>query len=236
MDAFCVDCILTIEVITVSPTSGATRRRRFAAGMVALGSFSGLLLGLAVSGGIAGERLTLGATAMGTVANALATVAALVAATIATRRTQVAWVELPLSPEDGPAEVGRLHPLAVLVPQVVGAIVGVAAVHVLLREGTLGHAPWLSERPAQLVNDGVAVFGLLALAWACASNLDGRVLFAALLVLTVYRLTGARWHVDHAPAGFRTTVQQFVVAQFVAAAVAMALARTLRVRRTRESS
>lgn len=229
-----MDCILPIEVITVSPSSGSARRRRFAGGMVALGSCSGLLLGLAVSGGIAGERLTLGAAAVGICANAVATVAALVAAIIATRRAQVAWVELPAAPVDGRATVGRLHPLAVLVPQVVGAIVGVAVVHALLREGVFGAAPWLSERPAQFVNDGVAVVGLLALAWACAANLDGRVLFGALLLLTVYRLTAARWHVDHAAGGFRTTVQQFVVAQFVAAAVAMAVARTLRVHRTRE--
>lgn len=202
--------------------------------MVALGSCSGLLLGLAVSGGIAGERLTLGAAAMGTLANALATVAALVAATIATRRTQVAWVELPGSPEDGAATFGRLHPLVVLLPQLVGAIVGVVVVHALLREGALGRAPWLSERPAQFVNDGVAVFGLLALAWACAADLDARVLFAALLVLTAYCLTAARWHLDHAATGFRTTVQQFVIAQFVAAAIAMTLARGLRVHRTRE--
>jgi hypothetical protein len=219
----------------IAPSFGPSHHRHLAVGMIALGFGSGLLLGLGVSGGIAGERLTLGAVATAMLANATATVAALVAARIAIRGRQFVWVELPDPGHEAPDKVGRLHPFAVLAPQVVGAALGVAIVHFLLRSGVLGPASWLSERPAQLVNDAVAVFGLLSLAWACAADLDARLLGVALGVLTAYRVTASRWHLDHAPGGFHTTVQELVVAQFVAAALALAFARVFWIRRAREA-
>ena len=77
--------------------------------------------------------------------------------------------------------------------------------------------------PRQLVNDAVAVTGLLALAWAAARNLDARLLGAALLVASTYRATAPLWHLDHAPGGFQATVQQLV-----AAAMALAVFRAVR--------
>ena len=164
----------------------------------------GLVLALAVSGGIAGERVTLGRLGIALVANAAATTAAILAA-----RTS-----LP-----------RAHPLTVLVPQVLGAVVGVVLVHLLVRRAAAQAFPWLSESPAQLVNDAVAVSGLLALAWACARDLDLRVLLGALLVVTAYRLTSQMWHLDRAPGGFHATVQDLVVAELFAAALALGLFR-----------
>lgn len=164
----------------------------------------GLLLALAVSGGIAGERVTLGRLGIALVANAAATTAAILAA-----RTSIRGA----------------HPLAVLVPQVLGAIAGVVLVHLLVRRAAVEAFPWLSESPAQLVNDAVAVSGLLALAWACARDLDLRVLLGALVVVTVYRLTSPMWHLDRAPAGVHATVQDLVVAELFAAALALGLFR-----------
>jgi hypothetical protein len=119
------------------------------------------------------------------------------------------------------------RPLAILVPQVLGAVAGVVLVHLLLRRAAQGAFPWLAESPAQLVNDAVAVAGLLALAWACARNLDLRLLAGALVVVTVYRLTSSMWHLDQAPSSFHATVQDLVVAELFAAAIALGLFRTL---------
>jgi glycerol uptake facilitator-like aquaporin len=166
----------------------------------------GLLVALAASGGIAGERITLGRLGVALVANAAATFAALVAARAMMRRPQV---------------------LPVLVPQVLGAVAGVVVVHLLLRRSALDALPWLSERPAQLVNDAVAVSGLLALAWACARKLDPYLLVLAFVLVTFYRVTAPAWHLDRAPAEFHATVQQLVVGQLVAAAIALGVFRTL---------
>jgi len=166
----------------------------------------GLFLALAASGGIAGERVTLGRLAIGLVANATATVAAIVVA-----RTTME----------------RGHPLAVLVPQLVGAAAGVALVHLLIQRAALGEYPWLTEGPAQLVNDAVAVTGLLALAWACARDLNPYLLGLAFLVVTAYRMTSSMWHLDQAPGAFHATVQQLVVAQLVGAAIGLGLWRAL---------
>jgi hypothetical protein len=168
----------------------------------------GLLLSIVASGGIVGERVVLGRVTVGIVATAVATLAVMVTAGAATRR-------------------------ALLVPQVLGAVTGVVLVHVLLRHGALGTFPWLSEAPPQLVNDAVAVSGLLALTWACAGELEPGMLLAALVVATLYRATAPMWHVDHVPGALQATVQQFVVAQLVAVAFAVGVYRTLAGRRLR---
>lgn len=161
----------------------------------------GLLLSLVASGGILGERVVLGRLTVGVVSTAAATVAVMLA---------------------GPAS--RRAPV---VPQLLGAVAGIALVHVLLRHGMLGTFPWLSEAPPQLVNDAVAVAGLLALTWACAGELDPGKLLAALVLATLYRATAPMWHVDHVQGTLQATVQQFVVAQLVAVACAVGVYRAL---------
>ena len=174
----------------------------------------GLLVAVAVSGGIVGERVTLGQLGVALVANAVATLAAVIAARATMRRPQG---------------------LPDLVPQVVGAVAGVGLVHLLLRYGALGAVPWLSERPPQLVNDAVAISGLLVLAWACARKLDPYLLVLALLIVTFYRMTATAWHLDRAPGAFHATVQQLVVAQLVAVAIALGICRTLWDRSTEDA-
>ncbi len=162
----------------------------------------GLLLAVVASGGIVGERVVLGRVTVGIVATAAATLAVMLVAGSATRR----------------APRG---------PQVLGAVTGIVLVHVLLRHGALGTFPWLSEAPPQLVNDAVAVSGLLALTWACAGELDPGMLLAALVLATLYRATAPMWHVDRVPGALPATVQQFVVAQLVAVAFAVGVYRAL---------
>lgn len=224
MDARAARRILRRIVIAIAPS---TATRRSAIGMVALAACSGLVMGLAVSGGIVGERLTSGMLAVGLAANAMATASALLAARVALRRARVAS-QAPSSAPHARVVDGQLHPLVLLAPQAIGAAVGVAVVHVLLRHGVLGSPGWLSEAPAQLVNDAVGVFALLTVAWACAMDMDRPTLVLALVVVSIYRATASCWHLDRAPAAPQTTVQQFVVAEFVAAALALGLASFLR--------
>jgi hypothetical protein len=194
-------------LVTIPKSSGHDPVRSTFFGGAPFAFSAGLLLALAASGGIAGERVTLGRLGIGLLANALATLAALVVASATVRRPRV---------------------LSVLFPQVLGAVAGVALVHWLLSHEALVGAPWLAERPAQLVNDAVSVSCLLALAWACARDLDLRLLVLAFLVVTAYRLTASMWHLDRAPGGYQATVQQLVVAQLVGAAIALAVWRSLK--------
>jgi hypothetical protein len=66
--------------------------------------------------------------------------------------------------------------------------------------------------------------------WGCARNLDARVLGTGLVFVTAYVVTACRWHLDRAPHGFAATVQQLVAAQFLAAAIALAIFRVLTLR------
>ena len=123
--------------------------------------------------------------------------------------------------------VGKCEPSSrrIILPQALGAVCGIVLVHLALRAGVVAAPSWLSERPPQLVNDVVAVFSTLAIVWACACRLELRLLVASLLVVTAYRATAHLWHIDVAPHGFALRVQDIVIAQFVAAALALPLFR-----------
>jgi hypothetical protein len=145
---------------------------------------AGAALGIVTSGGIVEERLSAGSPHVGVVVNALVTFASILTLGLLHRRA-------PL--------VAR-----VIVPQVAGAALGVLGIHLALRWGWIAGAPWLAERPAQLVNDAVAVLATLMVLWA-------------------YRATGSLWHLDAAPHGFMVTVQDLVIAQLACAALALPL-------------
>lgn len=164
---------------------------------------AGAALATVASGGLVEERLSAGSLLSGGVVNALVTLASI--ATL--------------------GFLGRRTPLAArtVVPQAVGAMVGVLGVHLALRLGWIAGAPWLAERPAQLVNDMVAVFTTLTIVWACANRYDLRLLLVALVAALLYRATGRFWHVDMAPAGYLVTVQDLVLAQLACAALVLPL-------------
>jgi hypothetical protein len=206
------------------------RSPRFALRRIAAGVGMGLLIALATSAGIAGERITQGALGVALCANAATTAVALLVLFLMVRGEPI------FSVAHGGNQRGRtarFHRLTVFAPQVCGAVLGVLLVHLLLRREALGILPWLSERPAQLVNDTVAVAGFLVLVWASAGGLDARLLVLAFVGVTLYRVTSPMWHLDHAPGGFHTSVQELVVAQFVGAALAVGLFRTALVRADR---
>jgi hypothetical protein len=167
-----------------------------------------VLLATLVSGGILEERLSGGSANVGIVVNALMTIMAILTL--------------------GLIERGGVRSVRVLVLQVAGAAVGIAAVHLALRFGWIPGAAWLVERPAQLMNDVVAVAATLAVAWACARGLSSRILLAVLVLLTAYRATARLWHLDAPPSAFHVTVQDLVVAQLVAVALALGIYSGLR--------
>jgi hypothetical protein len=164
---------------------------------------AGAALAIVASGGLVEERLSAGSLLSGAEVNALVTLVSI--ATL--------------------GFLGRRTPLAArtVVPQAVGAVVGVLGVHLALRYGWITGAPWLAERPAQLVNDAVAVFATMTIVWACANRCDLRLLVAALAVALLYRATGRFWHLDAAPPGYLVTVQDLVVAQLGCAALVLPL-------------
>lgn len=170
---------------------------------------SGLLLALITSGGILGERISGGDVLVALGVNVLVTsVSILVLLVTLERRRGLSFLA-----------------------QGAGAVLGIALVHLLVHLRLTAELPWLSERPAQLVNDATAVAATLILVWACAKQLDARVLIGAFLLVTAYRATAGHWHLDRAPGGFELTVQQLVVIQFAASAFGMLLFTHLHRRR-----
>ena len=125
---------------------------------------AGAALAVVTSGGIVEERLSAGSPRVGVVVNALVTFGSILTLGLLHRRA--------------PLVAG------VIVPQAVGAVLGVLGIHLALRCGWIAGAPWLAERPAQLVNDAVAVFATLTIVWACANRCDLRLLVVALAVLS----------------------------------------------------
>jgi hypothetical protein len=169
---------------------------------------TGLGLAAVTSGGILEARLTGGNMRVGMVANAAVTLAAIFALAAVHRFS---------------APASR-----VVLAQLVGASMGIVGIHLALRLGWVDGPAWLSERPAQLVNDAAAVSATLLIVWACARRLDVTLLAVALVLLSAYRLTARAWHLDAPPHGFVVSVQDLVVAEALAAALALALYRWAR--------
>jgi len=167
----------------------------------------GAVLGASISRGILEERLSGGSPSVALLVNALMTALA-VALLFVMRRARPA------------ASAFGLH--------AVGALAGIACVHLALRAGWIDGAPWLLERPAQLMNDLVAALATLGIVWACARGLDWRLLFGVLVALSLYRATAACWHLDRAP--FAMTVQELSFMQLLAMALALPIYRHLGLR------
>ena len=186
---------------------------------------TGFALAIVVSGGIVHQRV-LGSTAGGALgANALTTLVA-VAAVLATVRTFLTSFDARAF-----APGARERRLTWLVAgQTVGAIAGVLATHAVLLHDLAAH-PWLREHPRQLVNDLVAVFGVLAFVWACAQKpIRPAVMVAGLAVVLGYELTGTYWHLD-APApvaqDLAWSVQRFVGSEVTASGIGVLAFRLL---------
>jgi hypothetical protein len=171
---------------------------------------AGVALAMVACGGLCAARISQGSFSVAVVAHLLATVAV-----------------VAIMSRQGRVGASSAHATAARVAaQVVGASIGIVVAHSLLRSSSFGAVPWLSERPAQFVNDAVAVFAPLAIVWASSRRPPNTaVLVATLVLVTAYRFTASMWHVD--TAHFSYTVQDLVTGEFAGSALGISAFRLL---------
>jgi glycerol uptake facilitator-like aquaporin len=159
----------------MSVESRASIPRRMAAEFLG----TGLLLATIVGSGIMAERLSGGNVAIALLANAVATGGGLIsliltfgpisgahfnpAVTVADASQHgLPWKEVP----------------GYVVAQILGAIVGVAAAHLMFEEPIFSFSRHVRAGPGQLLSEFVATFGLLSVIWACSRRRADVVPFA----------------------------------------------------------
>jgi len=147
-----------------------------------------LLVTAVVGSGIMGERLSGGNIAITLLANSLATGAALVAIILAFGEISGAHlnpaVTLAATFAGGFA---RREVLGYVSMQVIGAIAGVAAAHLMFGEPLFALSQHVRAGGAQLFSEFVATFGLLSVIWGCSRSSS-----QAALAVGGY-ITGAYW-------------------------------------------
>ena len=217
---------------TAQATDTATLTRR----LVAEGLGTAFLLAAVVGSGIMGERLAGGNVAIALLANSLATAGALVililvfgpvsgahlnpAVTLAMAlRRETRWADVP----------------AYLAVQVVGAIIGVAAAHIMFEAPLFSLSTHVRAGPAQMFSEFIATFGLLAVIVGCARHRAQAIPYAvACYIGAAYWFTASTSFANPAVtiaraltntfSGIRLAdVPEFVVAQIAGAAGAVLL-------------
>jgi glycerol uptake facilitator-like aquaporin len=194
-----------------------------------------LLLAAIVGSGIMGERLAGGNTAIALLANSLATGAALLA------------LILTFGPISGPhlnpavtlcdAWLGGLpwrQTPVYLAAQTLGAVLGVAAAHLMFGLPVMALSTHARSGPAQLFSEFLATFGLLAVIWGCVRSRPAAVPFAVAAYITAaYWFTSSTSFANPAVTLARCLTNTFSgirpadVAPFVALQLAGAFAATL---------
>ncbi|HLL74472.1 MAG TPA: MIP/aquaporin family protein [Pyrinomonadaceae bacterium] len=128
-----------------------------------------MLLAAVVGSGIMGERLASGNVALALLANTIATGAALVALILAFGPVSGAHfnpaVTLASASQRG---LSRRDAAGYLAAQFAGALVGVAAAHLMFGEPLFSASRHAREGAGQLFGEFVATFGLLSVVWGCA--------------------------------------------------------------------
>ena len=127
-----------------------------------------LLLAAIVGSGIMGERLSGGNVAVALLANTIATGAMLVAIIFAFGRISGAHfnpvVTLAIASQGG---LGWGEVPGYVLAQIIGALAGVAAAHVMFGEILFSASQHARAGGAQLFSELVATFGLLSVIWGC---------------------------------------------------------------------
>ena len=148
-----------------------------------------LLLAAVVGSGIMGERLAGGNVAITLLANAIATGSILVALIVTFGPTSGAHfnpaVTIAIASQRGLS--WRDVPLYITA-QLLGAVVGVVAAHLMFREELFQVSQHVRAGGAQLFSEFVATFGLLAVVWGSSRGRSEFVPFAVGLYIT-----GAYW-------------------------------------------
>lgn len=198
------------------------------------------LLAAVIGSGIMGERLADGNIAIALLANTLATGAMLVvliltfgpvsgahfnpAVTLANAsQGGTPWLEVP----------------GYLLGQMAGALMGVAAAHLMFEQPLFSLSQHARTGSAQLFSELIATFGLVAVIWGCARQRPSAVPFAvAAYITSAYWFTASTSFANPAVtiarslsdsfAGIRPEdVPGFIIAQLIGAALATILFRWL---------
>jgi glycerol uptake facilitator-like aquaporin len=207
---------------------------------IAEGVGTAFLLAAVVGSGIMGERLAGGNVAVALLANTLATGAALVALILTFGPISGAHFNPAVTLAD--ASQGGLPWREVggyLVAQVVGAVGGVIAAHVMFEEPLLAASQHARAGGAQVFSEFVATFGLITVIWGCARLRSAAVPFAvAAYITSAYWFTASTSFANPAVTLARTLTNTFagirpqdapafMGAQLAGAAAATALFRWL---------
>ena len=150
---------------------------------------TGFLLAAIVGSGIMGERLSGGNVAIALLANALATGAMLITLIFTFGPISGAHFNPAVTLAD--ASQGGIRWREVpgyIAAQVVGAMLGVAAAHLMFGEALLQVSRHVRTGDAQMFSEFVATFGLLSVIWGC-----GRQRAEAVPVAVGLYITGAYW-------------------------------------------
>ena len=199
-----------------------------------------MLLAAVVGSGIMADRLAGGNQAIALLANTLATASALAALILTFGPISGAHLNPAVTIAD--ASQGGLHWREVpryVVAQLVGAVLGVWAAHLMFEERLFMLSRHARSGPAQVFSEFVATFGLLAVIWGCSRRRSAAVPFAvAAYIAAAYWFTASTSFANPAItvaraltdtfAGIRPgDVPAFLVAQFAGAAAATFLFRWL---------
>ncbi len=207
---------------------------------VAEGCGTALLLAAVVGSGIMGERLAGGNVAIALLANTVATGAALVALILTFGPISGAHFNPAVTLAD--AWQGGLawrDALVYLLAQIMGALVGVAAAHLMFGLPLFFASRHARSGAAQMFSEFVATFGLLSVIWGCARLRTTAVPFAVAAYITAaYWFTASTSFANPAVtlarslsdtfAGIRPAdAPGFIAAQLLGAAAATLLFRWL---------
>lgn len=203
--------------------------------IVAEGIGTAFLLATVVGSGIMGERLSGGNQAVALLANTMATGAGLVALILTF----------------GPVSGAHFNPAVTLaqawqggirwslVPwyvcaQVLGAVAGVLAAHLMFSEPVWMLSLRDRSGPAQMFSEAVATFGLLSVIWGCSTHREASVPYAVgAYIVAAYWFTASTSFANPAVTLARALTNTFAgirptdVPGFVGAQLAGALAATL---------
>ena len=167
--------------------------RSLASRLVAEGVGTALLLAAIVGSGIMGERLAAGNVAIALLANSLATGAALVALILAFGPVSGAHFNPVVSCADasqGGVSWGEAGAYSLV--QAVGALIGVGLADAMFAEPVYAWSRHARSGFPQLLSEGVATFGLLAVIRGCARSRSELTAFAVgAYIMAAYWFTGS---------------------------------------------
>jgi len=212
--------------------------------LAAEGVGTALLLAAVVGSGIMGERLAGGNVAIALLANAIATGSTLAALILAFGPISGAHFNPVVTIADASQSGLSWRDVPpYITAQLMGAVVGVLAAHVMFGEDLFQFSQHARAGGAQLFSEFVATFGLLAVIWGCARRRSESVPLAVGLYITgAYWFTASTSFANPAVTAARALTNTFAGIRpadtpgFIAAQVAGAAVATLFFRWLRAAS